>query len=117
MTEQTDEAAAAAPREHASRRDAYPGAVGRHARTDPGSDHVNPALQQLDPRPIRDIHHGRTGAMWTAVAIMTVAFVIGGIAMLGPNIPALLVSAGIFLIGIIVGLVLRALGYGLHVRG
>lgn len=110
MTEQTEDAPAA----------------GQQSRTGPlpaGSTHiprenrsVHPGLQQLDPRPQREVHHGRTGAMWTAVVIMLVAFIVAGIAMLGPNVAVILVCAGVFVVGIIVGIVLRALGYGLFQR-
>lgn len=110
MTEQTEDATAA----------------GQQSRTGPlaaGATHIphenqsgHPALQQLDPRPLRDIHHGRTGAMWTAVVIMTIAFLAAGIAMLIPNITVIIVSGGVFVAGMIVGIVLRALGYGLYQR-
>lgn len=74
----------------------------------------DPALQQLDPRTLRDVHHGRTGAMWAAVVTIMIAFVIGGAGMVLLNWVLLIIGAGVAIAGIVIGLVLRALGYGLY---
>jgi hypothetical protein len=56
--------------------------------------------------------HGNSPAAWTAVIIMLVAFAIGTLAFWF-NIPWLVVaSAGLVVVGAIVGFVLGRLGYG-----
>lgn len=82
-----------------------------------GRDDDDPALRPLDPRPLRDIEHGRTGAMWSAMILMLIGIFIAGIGMVaGFFMPLLVAGAGLVVVGIIVGLVLRAVGYGLHQR-
>lgn len=75
----------------------------------------DPALQPLDPRPLRHVHHGQTGAMWTAVTLVFVGFLVGGIGMLlGPNWPMFVIGAVICVLGIAAGLIMQALGFGLY---
>lgn len=75
----------------------------------------DPALQPLETRPLRHVHHGQTAAMWVAVTGVLVAFVVGGIAMLlGPNWALFVIGAVIGVLGIAAGLVLQALGFGLY---
>ncbi|SDT40519.1 HGxxPAAW family protein [Microlunatus soli] len=75
----------------------------------------DPALQPLDSRPLRHVHHGQTGAMWTAVTLVFVGFLVGGIAMLlGPNWPLFVIGAVLCVLGIAAGLVMQALGFGLY---
>jgi cytosine/uracil/thiamine/allantoin permease len=75
----------------------------------------NPALQPLDDRKLRRVHHGQTGAMWTAVTVLMVGFIVGGIAMvLGPNWILFAIACLICVLGIAAGLVLRALGFGVY---
>lgn len=71
-------------------------------------------LPPLDPRPLRDVHHGQTAAMWTGVVVVMIAFVVGGIAMLGPNWTLFVIACVIGVLGIAAGLVLQALGFGLY---
>ena len=76
---------------------------------------ANPQLQPLDPRPMRHVHHGQTGAMWTAVVIEIVGFIVGGISlMLGPNWPLFAIAAAICVVGIIVGVTMQKLGFGIY---
>lgn len=59
-----------------------------------------------------DPGHGNSPAAWTAVVIMLVAFSIGTLAFWF-NIPWLVwASAGLLLVGALVGIVLARLGYG-----
>lgn len=89
------------------------GQTGASGRTDRDDD--DPALRPLDPRPLRDIEHGRTGAMWSAMVLMLVGIFIAGIGMVvNFFVPLLIAGAALVVLGIIVGLVLRAVGYGLH---
>jgi hypothetical protein len=75
----------------------------------------NPHLQPLDPRPRREVHHGQTGAMWTAVIIELVGFLLGGISLLlGPNWTLFVSAAVICVIGIGVGIVMQKLGFGIY---
>lgn len=59
-----------------------------------------------------DPGHGNSPAAWTAVIIMLVAFTIGTFAFWF-NLPWLVfASAGLLVVGLIVGAVLAKLGYG-----
>ncbi|MEV8254002.1 DUF6704 family protein [Rhodoglobus sp. NPDC076762] len=59
-----------------------------------------------------DPGHGNSPAAWTAVVIMLVAFTIGTLAFWF-NMPWLVIaSAGLVVVGLIVGQVLKRLGYG-----
>jgi hypothetical protein len=71
-------------------------------------------LPPMDPRPLRPVHHGQTGAMWTGVVIVMVAFAVGGLAMLGPNWTLFIIACVLGVAGIVAGLVLQALGFGLY---
>lgn len=76
---------------------------------------ANPALQPLDDRKLRHVHHGQTGAMWTAVAVLMVGFIVGGVAMvIGPNWILFVIGCAICVVGIIAGVVLQALGFGIY---
>ncbi len=56
--------------------------------------------------------HGHTPAAWTAVVIITVAFVIGAFAVIFGNWPLLYVSFGIAILGGVVGKVMAMMGMG-----
>ena len=57
--------------------------------------------------------HGSTPAAWTAVAIVLVAFTLGGVAlMLGPSWVLFWVSVALLPIAAIVGKVMQAAGPG-----
>jgi hypothetical protein len=59
-----------------------------------------------------DPGHGNSPAAWTAVIIMLVAFTVGTLAFV-LDLPAVVwASAGLLVIGAIVGWVLKRLGYG-----
>jgi membrane glycosyltransferase len=58
--------------------------------------------------------HGHSPAAWTAVIIMLVGFTLGTL-FFWFDLPILVwVSAGIVLLGLIVGIVLARMGYGAH---
>jgi len=59
-----------------------------------------------------DPGHGNSPASWTAVVIMLVAFTIGTLAFWFNVAWLVFASAGLVVVGLIVGLVLRRLGYG-----
>lgn len=59
-----------------------------------------------------DPGHGNSPAAWTAVVIMLVAFTIGTFAFWFVVPWLVFASAGLVVVGLIVGLVLRKLGYG-----
>lgn len=76
---------------------------------------VDPNLRPLDPRPLRHVHHGQTGAMWTAVVIELVGFLLGAVALLlGPSWPVFAIAVGICVVGVIVGVALQKLGFGIY---
>jgi hypothetical protein len=56
--------------------------------------------------------HGNSPAAWTAVIIMTVAFGIGTIAFWLALAPLVWASAGLLVVGALVGLILKLAGYG-----
>jgi len=57
--------------------------------------------------------HGSTPAAWTAVAIVLIAFTVGGVAlMIGPNWILFWVSVALLPVAAIVGKVMSAAGLG-----
>lgn len=64
--------------------------------------------------PIADPGHGHSPAAWTAVVIMLVAFSLGTL-FFWLDLPILVwASAGLLVVGLIVGWVLAKLGYGVN---
>jgi type III secretory pathway component EscR len=59
-----------------------------------------------------DPGHGNSAAAWTAVVIMLVAFTIGTVAFWFVIPWLVFASAGLVVVGLIVGQVLKKLGYG-----
>lgn len=56
--------------------------------------------------------HGNSPAAWTAVIIMLVAFTIGTVAFFFELATIVWASAGLLIVGLIVGGVLTKMGYG-----
>jgi membrane protein YdbS with pleckstrin-like domain len=56
--------------------------------------------------------HGNSPAAWTAVIIMLIAFAIGTFAFWFAVVWLVWAAAGLLLVGAIVGLVLKAVGFG-----
>ncbi|MGV8885234.1 MAG: DUF6704 family protein [Microbacteriaceae bacterium] len=59
-----------------------------------------------------DPGHGNSPAAWTAVTIMLIAFAIGTLAFWFDQPVIVFGAAGLLLVGLIVGWVLKRLGYG-----
>ena len=59
-----------------------------------------------------DPGHGHSPAAWTAVIIMLVAFAIGTLAFCFDLVWLVWASAGLLLVGAIVGLILKRMGFG-----
>jgi hypothetical protein len=57
---------------------------------------------------------GNSPAAWTAVIIMLVAFAIGTVAFFFDQQAVVWASAGLVIVGLIVGYVLKRLGYGVY---
>lgn len=57
---------------------------------------------------------GNSPAAWTAVIIMLVAFAIGTIAFFFAQAAIVWAAVGLLIVGLVVGLVLSRLGYGVH---
>lgn len=62
--------------------------------------------------PIADPGHGHSPAAWIAVTIMLVAFAIGTVAFVLDAPTVVYASAGLLVVGLIVGWVLKLVGYG-----
>ena len=56
--------------------------------------------------------HGNTPAAWTAVIIITIAFILGTLAVILGNWPLFWASAGLVVVGGIVGKVMSVAGLG-----
>lgn len=60
----------------------------------------------------RSYHHGRTPAAWAGAIIAAVAFTLGSIAFLFANWGLVWIAAVLLVLSLVVGGVLRRLGYG-----
>jgi len=56
--------------------------------------------------------HGNSPAAWTTVAIILVAFIIGTFAFWFEQVWLVWASAGLAVVGLIVGAIMKAAGYG-----
>lgn len=56
--------------------------------------------------------HGSTPAAWTAVAIITIAFIVGTLAVVLGNWPMFWVGVGLVVLGAVVGKIMQAMGLG-----
>jgi membrane protein YdbS with pleckstrin-like domain len=59
-----------------------------------------------------DLGHGNSPAAWAAVVIMLVAFAVGTVAFFFAIAWIVYAAAGLVLVGLVVGLVLKRAGYG-----
>lgn len=63
-----------------------------------------------------DVHHGNTPAAWTTVIIIMLAFVIGTVAVILGNWTLFWASAGLVVLGAIIGKVMQMAGLGAYAR-
>jgi len=57
-------------------------------------------------------HHGNTPAAWTAVTVVLIGFVLGGLALVIGNWPLFWIGVALAPIGGIVGMVMAKMGMG-----
>ena len=69
-------------------------------------------MSQPQTAPVQHDDHGSTPAAWTAVAIITLAFVVGTLAIMLGNWPMFWVGVALVVIGAIVGKVMGMMGLG-----
>lgn len=61
----------------------------------------------------KEYHHGRTPAAWVGSIIAAVAFTLGAVAAItGPNWTLIWIATGLLVVSVVVGGVLRKIGYG-----
>ena len=68
--------------------------------------------QSRDGGDSKHVHHGRTPAAWTGSIMAIVGFLLGGIALLGPNWTLFTIAAVICALALVVTAVLQRMGYG-----
>jgi len=56
--------------------------------------------------------HGSTPAAWTTVVIITIAFIIGTLAIVLGNWPMFWVGVGLVVVGAVVGKIMQSMGLG-----
>jgi len=56
--------------------------------------------------------HGSTPAAWTTVVIITIAFIIGTLAIVLGNWPMSWVGVGLVVVGAVVGKIMQSMGLG-----
>jgi hypothetical protein len=57
-------------------------------------------------------NHGNTPAAWTAVAVVLLGFVVGGIGLMIESWPVFWVGVALAPIGVIIGAAMSKMGYG-----
>ena len=57
-------------------------------------------------------NHGSTPAAWTAVTIVTIAFLVGGIGVLLANVVVFWLGVALIVVGLVVGKVMQMMGMG-----
>lgn len=62
----------------------------------------------------KHVHHGRTPAAWVGAMCATVAFVVGGIALVAQVWWLFWASAVLLVVGVIAGFVMQKMGYGAY---
>jgi membrane protein YdbS with pleckstrin-like domain len=69
-------------------------------------------MSQLQTAPVHHEDHGSTPAAWTAVVIITVAFIVGTLAVILGNWPMFWGAVALVVVGAIVGKVMAMMGLG-----
>lgn len=70
------------------------------------------AMSQQQTAPVHHDDHGSTPAAWTAVIIITIAFIVGTLAVILANWPMFWAGVALVVIGAIAGKVLSMMGLG-----
>lgn len=73
---------------------------------------LNDAMSQQQTAPVHHEDHGSTPAAWTLVVIITIAFVVGTLAIILGNWPMFWVGVALVAVGAIVGKVMAMMGMG-----
>jgi hypothetical protein len=69
-------------------------------------------MSQPQTAPEHHADHGSTPAAWTAVVIITIAFIVGTLAIILGNWPMFWVGVALVAVGAIVGKVMSMMGMG-----
>jgi hypothetical protein len=73
---------------------------------------LNDGMSQQQDAPVHHEDHGSTPAAWTVVVLVTIAFIVGTLAIILANWPMFWVGVGILVLGAIAGKVLAMMGFG-----
>ncbi len=73
---------------------------------------LNDAMSQQQTAPVHHEDHGSTPAAWTAVVLISLAFVLGTLAIILGNWPMFWGSVALVVVGAIAGKVLAMMGFG-----
>ena len=73
---------------------------------------LNDGMSQQQASPVHNEDHGSTPAAWTVVVLVTIAFIVGTLAIILANWPMFWVGVGILVLGAIAGKVLAMMGFG-----
>jgi hypothetical protein len=73
---------------------------------------LNDAMSQPETAAPHHADHGSTPAAWTAVVIITIAFIVGTLAIILGNWPMFWVGVALVAVGAIAGKVLGMMGMG-----
>jgi membrane protein YdbS with pleckstrin-like domain len=69
-------------------------------------------MSQQQTAPVHHENHGSTPAAWTTVVIITIAFVIGTLAVILGNWPLFWGAVALVVVGAVVGKVMAMMGMG-----
>lgn len=78
---------------------------------------TDPAESAHSSHPEDHDDHGSTPAAWTAVVIITLAFVVGTVAIIVANWTLFWTGVGLVIVGAVVGKVMQSMGLGKRPRG
>ena len=73
---------------------------------------LNDGMSQQQASTVHHEDHGSTPAAWTVVVLVTIAFIVGTLAIILANWPMFWVGVGILVLGAIAGKVLAMMGFG-----
>ncbi len=65
-------------------------------------------------RPRKHVHHGRTVAAWVGAMIATLAFVVGGVALIIAAWPLFWIAVVMLIAAPIIGKILQKMGHGAY---